>query len=80
MTTEADTYLREETERILATDWPLGKMLPLKRFRGRLIETGYLLRGDDGPLEPIVRSDDGPVIARRYRSMDDLLDAGWRAD
>jgi hypothetical protein len=79
--TDADDYLRAETERLLerANEWPLGRMLPLKRFRGRLIETGHLLRGDDGPVEPIVRSD-GPVLSRRYATMTDLLNAGWRAD
>lgn len=73
-----DAEDRVRTERLLRGDdpWPL-QSLPLKRWDGEgVAECGYVNHG----FETIVRTETGLVRVRTYADIEQLLDAGWRAD
>lgn len=78
----ADVADRIATETLLrGGSWPYA-VLPVKRWAdAEDVEVGYVRRQEPGAgADPIVYTDDGPVRFRHYADLDQLLEAGWRAD
>lgn len=87
-----DIEARVVTEEYLAgrRPWPLGNVLPLKRWHeDESCEVGYvrkastipaMIEGNYVPAEPVVYTDGGIVTQRRYASLGQLAESGWRVD
>lgn len=57
--------------------WPMD-VLPVKRERRLLLETGYIRAAEVQPGAVIVHTEDGSWI--RYASAEAVADAGWVPD
>lgn len=79
-----DATDRVMTERLLRgrAGWPYATALPVKRWSEAedVLEVGYVRRRNYGAADPVVFTDGGIVASRRYASLEQLLEAGWRAD
>lgn len=59
--------------------WPLGDMLPLRRWVAVSGAEGYYETGFVGPSEPLkVRTEERTV--RQYADAESLVNDGWRVD
>lgn len=76
----AEVEQRVVSERYLVGDhpWPHMMRLPVKRIE--TCDFGYVQRDRYGVPEPIVYHADGPIRCRRYETVEQLLEAGWRVD
>lgn len=77
-----DAGSRATTEEFLLgrRPWPY-EVLPVKRAGDHEFEVGYVRKLDwKNEADPAVFTDHGHTAIRRYHTIDDLLDAGWRVD
>lgn len=69
------------TERFLLQEaWPRFMTAPVKRWMETTLETGEVRRDHYGCCEPVVYVPESRMGVRRYASVTQLVQAGWRVD
>lgn len=69
------------TERfLLEQPWPCFMRAPVKRWMETTLEVGHVQRDRYGCCEPVVYVPGSRIGVRRYSTVTQLVQAGWRAD